>query len=360
MLRWRPTALAAAGAGLLIAAMTMPTVAAGPSTYQQVNLVSDVSGLAKIMDPHLVNPWGMSFGPTTPVWVSDEGTGVTTLYAGTSRSNVSIVPLVVNLPAGHATGQVFNGSSAFVVGSGANKGAALFIFATLTGRIIGWNPGVPPPPPSTQGQVAVVMPHSAFTGLAIGKVGTSNRLYAANFAKRRINVWNGKWMPVVRRGAFRDPNLPAGYSPFNIQNLGGHLFVEYAKVNPANGRDQAGRGLGFVDEYTMRGRLMRRIASHGPLNAPWGVAIAPAHGFGKFNGDLLVGNFGNGRISAYNLRTRHFDGQLRRHDGTRIRIEGLWALMFGNGTAGTPRQLLFTAGIGDEQHGLFGFIRVHQ
>ena len=205
------------------------------------------------------------------------------------------------------------------------------------------------------------MPHSAFTGLAIGKVGTSTGSTPANFAKRRINVFNGNWAPVVREGLPRPEYFRPGIHHSISRTSAATCSSTTRRWIPQTGGTSAPvAGLGFVDEYTMRGRLMRRSPSRGPLNAPWGVAIAPAHGFGKFNGDLLVGNFGNGRISAFDLRTRHFDGQLRRHDGKRIRIEGLWALMFGNGAAGTPRQLLFTAGIGDERHGLLGFIRVHQ
>jgi uncharacterized protein (TIGR03118 family) len=357
MRKWRASVAAAAVAGLLMVAIAMPAAAANPharNAYRQNNLVSDIPGLAHRTDPNLVNPWGMSFSPTSPLWVSDEGTGVSTLYSGATRRGdpTAIVPLVVTIPGAAPTGQVFNGSNRFVVKSGSASGPALFIFASLTGKITGWNPAVPPPPPSTNAQVAISRPHAVYTGLAIANTAKGNWIYAANFSGRRIDVFNGKWNAVHM--GFHDPSLPAGYSPFNIQKLGGKLYVAYAKVNPSNGESLAGAHLGFVDKYSLHGRLLGRVASRGALNAPWGLAWAPAHGFGRFSGDLLVGNFGNGHISAFNPANGHFDGQLRRPSGKVIKIPGLWALMFGNGTAGSRHSLLFTAGIREERHGLLG------
>jgi uncharacterized protein (TIGR03118 family) len=358
MFRWRATAAGAAGAGLLMVALAVPATAGiipPPNSYRQANLVSDIPGVARRTDPHLINPWGMSFGPTTPLWVSDADADVTTLYQGATHPGepLAVIPLVVNIPGGAPTGQVYNPTNKFVVSSGSDSGPALFIFASESGNITGWNPAVPSPAPSTEAQVAVSRPHAIYKGLAIANTATGSRLYAANFHSGRINVFNGQWTQLQWTGAFRDPSLPDGYAPFNIQNLGGHLFVTYAKQDQDAEDEVAGPHMGFVDEYTLRGALVRRVASHGPLNAPWGLAWAPS-GFGKFSGDLLVGNFGNGHISAFNPVNGHFDGQLRHPDGTKVAIDGLWALKFGNGVAGSTHTLLFTAGIADESHGLLG------
>jgi uncharacterized protein (TIGR03118 family) len=351
--------MAAAGAGLLMSAITIPTAAAGPypgNAFLQNNLVSDIPGVARRTDPNLINPWGMSFGPSTPVWVSDADANVTTLYQGATHPGepLNAIPLVVSIPGGHPTGQVYNSSNAFVVSSGSDSEPALFIFASEAGKITGWNPAVPSPAPSTQAQVAISKPFAIYKGLAIANTATGNWLYAANFHTGRINVFNGQWTQLNWAGAFQDPHLPAGYAPFNVQNLGGHLFVTYAKQDADAADEIAGPHLGFVDEYSLHGALIRRIASGGPLNAPWGLAMAPATGFGRFGGDLLVGNFGDGRISAFNPTTGHFAGQLRHPDGTKVEIQGLWGLMIGNGVAGSTHSLLFSAGIGDEAHGLLG------
>jgi uncharacterized protein (TIGR03118 family) len=359
MLRWRASAAAAAGAGLLIASIAIPTAAVSPhpnNSFAQENLVSDIPGVARRTDPNLINPWGMSFSPTSPLWVSDADADVTTLYSGAVNPGdpLEVVPLVVSIPGGHPTGQVFNGTSNFVVSSGADSGPALFIFASETGMITGWNPSVPSPAPSTVAQVAVSRPLTIYKGLAISNTAAGSWLYAANFHSGRINVFDGNWMPVSWPGAFRDPSLPDGYAPFNIQKLGGKLFVTYAKQDANREDEVAGAHMGFVDEYTLGGHLVRRVASRGTLNAPWGLAWAPATGFGKFSGDLLVGNFGDGRINAFDPADGHLVGQLRHPDGTFVEIDGLWGLMFGNGTAGSTHSLLFTAGIADEAHGLLG------
>ncbi len=361
MWRWRATAAATAGAGLLLATIALPTVAGSPhplNSFHQENLVSDIPGVARRTDPNLINPWGMSFSPSSPLWVSDADANVTTLYQGAANPGdpLEVVPLVVKIPGGHPTGQVFNGSSNFVVSSGSDSGPALFIFASETGKITGWNPGVPNPAPSTMAQVAISRPHAIYKGLAISNTTAGSWLYAANFHTGRINVWDGNWMPVHHAGAFQDPSLPNGYAPFNIQKLGGKLFVAYAKQDAQRQDEVAGPHKGFVDEYTLGGHLVQRVASHGTLNAPWGLAMAPASGFGKFSGDLLVGNFGDGHINAFNVSTGNRVGSLRHQDGTFVEIQGLWGLMFGNGTAGSHTSLLFTAGIGDEAHGLLGTI----
>jgi uncharacterized protein (TIGR03118 family) len=327
----------------------------GLGQFVQRNLVSDLPG-AELKDPSLVNAWGLAFGPTTPAWVADNGTDVSTLYAG-AVGNTPVVKraLTVSIPGGAPTGAVFNGSPSFVVHSGMSSGAALFLFATEGGTIVGWNPAVPPPPPSTMGQTAATVPDAVFKGLAIADTAAGPQLYAADFHHGTVDVWDGNFAPVVRPGAFQDPALPAGYAPFGIQAVGSTIAVTYAKQDADAHDDVPGRGNGFVDFYDTAGTLLRRFAAHGSLNSPWGVALAP-QGFGRASGALLVGNFGDGRINAYDPVSGRFLGALRGGGGRPLAIDGLWALAFGNGVIGTHRTLLFTAGPAGESHGLFGSI----
>jgi uncharacterized protein (TIGR03118 family) len=196
---------------------------------------------------------------------------------------------------------------------------------------------------------------AVYKGLAIGSVGTANFLYAANFHDARIDVFNGKFKRVASAGGFTDPKIPAGYAPFNIQALAGKLYVSYAQQNAAKHDDVPGAGHGFVDVYDMSGHLLKHLIARGALNSPWGLVVAPSN-FGTFSGDLLVGDFGDGAIHAYDPATGALKGQLKNEDGNPVVIDGLWALRFGNGTMGTTHSLLFTAGIAAESHGLFGEI----
>jgi uncharacterized protein (TIGR03118 family) len=281
---------------------------------------------------------------------------VTTLYRGAIDGTALLpVPLVVGIPTGAPTGQVFNDAKNFDISSGKFHGPPLFIFATENGSITGWNPGVPAPAPSVWAQVGVTVPNAVYKGLAITTDPSGDFLYAANFHAGTIDVFNGKYKLVHWGGAFHDASIPAGYAPFNIQNINGRLYVTYAKQDAQKHDDVKGAGHGFIDVYDLRGHLLQRLAAGGHLNSPWGLAWAPA-GFGHFAGDLLVGNFGDGAINAYNPTTGHFDGQLRNEDGNVIAVNGLWGLRFGDGVAGTPTTLLFTAGIADEAHGLMGTI----
>jgi uncharacterized protein (TIGR03118 family) len=325
--------------------------------YRQTNLVSDVPGAAQVTDPSLVNAWGMSAGPTTPVWVSDNGTDSATLYSGaTHKTPVAKVPLTVSIPGGEPTGQVFNPTDGFVVASGMDMGPARFIFASESGNITGWNPGVPMPATSTQAQPAVHTADAVYKGLALAQSGGNTYLYAADFHHGKIDVFDSKFMPATLSGDFTDPNIPAGFAPFNVQAIGSVLFVTYAKQDADAHDDVAGPGNGFVDAFTTDGHLIRRVVSGGALNSPWGLALAPS-GFGAFSHALLVGNFGDGAINAYSPFSGRFLGRLRGKNGP-ITIDGLWGLRFGNGTAGDPRTLLFTAGPDGEAHGLFGSIGV--
>jgi uncharacterized protein (TIGR03118 family) len=350
----------ALAAALVALAPAAPAATSHPANaYHQTNLVSDLPGLAQLTDPDLVNPWGLAAGPTTPVWVADNGTDKATIYPGfVNGSPIQKAPLVVTIPGGAPTGQVFNPTAGFEVQDGAASGPALFLFDSEAGLVTGWNPGVPPPPPSTQAQVGARIRHAIYKGLAIATTPAGRTfLYGADFHHGRIDVFDSDFDRVHLSGRFRDPKLPRGYAPFNIQELGGRLYVAYAKQDADREDEVAGPGRGFVDVYSTRGQLLRRLIRRGQLNAPWGLVQAPAAGFGRFSGALLVGNFGDGRINAYDPKTGAFRGRLRHEDGRPIQIEGLWALRFGNGVTGTPTTLLFTAGIDDEAHGLFGAIQ---
>jgi uncharacterized protein (TIGR03118 family) len=315
------------------------------SPFVQTDLVSDIPGLATITDPNLVNPWGMSFSATSPFWISDQVTNVATLYS-VNAGTVAQVPLVVSIPTTATgpqgpTGLVFNSTSSFTVGSS----PALFIFANLNGTISAWNGG-------TTAQVAASTPGAVYTGLA--QLGTS--LYAANGAQNRIDVFNGAFASVSPSGGFVDPNLPAGLVPFNVQNIGGKLYVTYAPAGPAAQRS-ATPGMGVVDVFDSNGVLLQRLITGGQLASPWGITLAPS-GFGTFGGDLLVGNFSfaASEINAFNPVTGAFLGTIPIDTGTET-AGGLWSLAFGNGgAAGDPNTLFFTDGINGETGGLFGSI----
>jgi uncharacterized protein (TIGR03118 family) len=327
---------------------------------------------APLTDPDLVNAWGMSASPGTdavpgsPVWVSDNGTDKTTLYAGASSNTVVKVSTFANgidVTSGAPTGQVFNSDSdpnSFVVRDAAGHSArAVFIFASENGGIDGWNPGVgaTAPGPSTQTEVAVKNGANAvYKGLAMAVASDGHTyLYAANFRSGRVEVYDDTFTPVeLPGGLFVDPKMRAGYAPFNVQELAGQLYVTYAKQDATLHDDVAGQGNGFVDVFTNDGAFVRRLITRGQLNSPWGLALAPAS-FGPFGGALLVGNFGDGRINAYNIDTGARLGELRTSDGP-IVIDGLWGLMFGNGNAAKTGELLFSAGPDGESHGLLGKI----
>ena len=349
-----------AGVGVAVGALSVALVApAGPvdasthSTYRQHNLVSDVPGRAQQTDPNLVNAWGASFSPTSPLWVSDNGTDVATLYAGGIHGGPQTInPLVVNIPGGAPTGQVFNPTTSFVVhGSDGSSGPAAFLFVGESGNLSGWNPNVPPPAPSHDAQVAVPTPGAIDKGLAIGGPADNPMLYAADFSAGTVDVYNGMFQRVITAGNFEDGQLPAHYAPFNVAVLNGKVYVAFARQNGADELD--GAGLGRVDIFTLDGRLVRRLGAHSVLNAPWGMTIAPA-GFGEFSGDLLVGNFGDGRIHAFDPTTLALRGTVRRGNGRPVTISGLWALLPGNGVEGGKDEVIFTAGPGAESHGLLG------
>jgi uncharacterized protein (TIGR03118 family) len=345
--RRRYWSLSILGVAAFLLAAAPSRVLADP-IYVQDNLVSDIPGMGDFTDPNLVNPWGLAYGPTGPFWVANEGTNTATIYNGSGMPSMLVVT-VNGTPGGGPTGEVFNPTSDFEVGPGQK---AFFLFATESGTISGWNPGANP----TASIVMVADPGASYTGLALGSNASGNFLYAANFAAGKIDVFSGTFVPTTLPGAFTDPTLPSGYSPFNIQNIGGHLYVMYAQIDPVTGEEVTGAGLGYVDEFDTNGVLLRRVVSAGPLDAPWGIALAPSD-FGGFSGSLLIGNFGDGLINAFDPVTGLFLGALENSLGDPLQNDGLWSLAFGNGgMAGDENELFFTAGIEDEHHGLFGRI----
>ncbi len=336
--------------------------------------------MATFVDVNLVNPWGVGESSGSPFWVSDNGAGVSTLYNtdGTPR------PLVVSIPApgdplgsgGAPTGLVFNTANAqgaFMVSGVDKNGAkfsapALFLFATEDGTILGWNPGVNPPgfDPTKAGTYAIIaVDNSAkgalYKGLAIAqdKVSGNVMLYATNFHAGTVEAYDTSFMPAsLPAGAFVDSRLPRGYAPFNIVpvtvNSTDELFVTYAVQDADKHDDVAGQGHGIVDTFDLNGQMMTRFAQHGQLNSPWGVAVAPTS-FGELAGDVLIGNFGNGHINAFDPMTGQFRSKVRNSKGQAITIQGLWTIMVGNGGSGGKTDLLyFTAGPNDESDGLFG------
>jgi len=332
------------------------SAAASDNSYKLTKLVSDKPGVAAQSDANLVNAWGLVAGPSTPWWVANNGTNTSTLYDGAGNP----IPLVVTV-AGAPTGAVFNGGSGFVVTHDGASGPSLFLFATEGGTIRGWNPAVPPPAPSTKAFKVVDLSgeDAIFKGLAIASTASGDRLYATDFHNGRVDVFDEDFDPVTIPGAFEDPDIPTGYAPFGIQSIGSAIFVTYAKQDADAEDDVKGPGLGFVDMYSKRGVLLERVASQGVLDAPWGLAMAP-DGFGEFGGDLLIGNFGDGTINAFERESDgdfEFEGTLHRRSGNVLSIDGLWAIQFGNGEAAGPTDtLFFTAGPNDERHGLFGKI----
>jgi uncharacterized protein (TIGR03118 family) len=330
---------------------------------RQTNLISDEAGKAAMVDPDLVNPWGIAASPTGPFWINDNGQGVSTLDDGSGHPFPVGQPLVVTVPppagspAGTTaapTGMVFNSTQDFVVTEGMGSAASLFIFSTEDGTVSGWNPNV------DGGAAILAVDNSAsgavYKGLALGSNAGGRVLFATDFHNGRIDAFDGTFAPATLSGSFADPRIPAGFAPFGIATIQNSLYVTYAKQDADQHDDVAGPGNGFVDVFDSSGNLMRRFASQGVLNSPWAVVLAPP-GFGRLGNAVLVGNFGDGKISAFDFASGAFLGQLT--DGVNpLRIDGLWGLIFGNGaTAGGVNTLYFTAGPDGEQHGLFGMLQ---
>lgn len=351
----------------LVIAIVLPT-AAFAQHYSQTNLVSDISGT--VPDSNLVNPWGLARGPATPFWVANNGTGTSTLYDGLGHAFPTASPLIVNIPppknaapgtTATPTGIVFNGSTDFAVAPGK---PALFIFVTEDGTISGWNASV-------DLHNAILMKDNSgsgavYKGATIAEVNGKRYLYVTNFRSGHIEIYDSSFSRVTFKGdAFSDddddsdfePSRPRDLSPFNIQNVGGNLVVTYAKPDEARHDDVKGPGFGAAAIFSPSGRLLGRLQHGDWLNAPWGVALAPSD-FGEFSHALLIGNFGSGQIAAYNPFTLRFMGLMKNPDDSILTIDGLWALVFGNGAnSAVYNALFFTAGIQDEAHGLFGSLK---
>jgi uncharacterized protein (TIGR03118 family) len=315
------------------------------NTFSTTRLVADAPGEgAPTVDGFLVNPWGIAFSPNGILWAANNGTGTATLYdaAGNALSPVVSIPGPSFLSAGQPTGVVFNSTTSFQIAGG----PALFIFAGLDGVISAWN--------QSSNDARVIVDRSAngsvYTGLAIASNGTSPRLFAADFANGRVDMFDGSFNLI---GSFVDTSLPADYGPFGIQNVKGQIFVTYAKRDAETGDEVKGAGNGFVEVYNPDGSIVMRFAANGTLNAPWAVAVAPS-GFGPFSGDILIGNFGDGTINAFDASTGQFIETLRDANQNPIVIDGLWGFAFGPGASSTS--LYFAAGIDDETHGLVGVI----
>ena len=323
-------------------------------TVTQTNLVAnnDTYGAA-LVDPALLNAWGISKFPTSPVWVSNNHSSNSTLYTGGSAANpagVTKVGLTVTMD-GSPTGQVANAAPGFNLSNGSG---ARFIFATEEGLIFAWNGAA-----GTVAEQVAMDPGANYKGLAEGSVGTNTFLYAADFAGGKIDVFDNTWTMQDWGDAFHVRHLPKGFSPFNAQVLTDpsgtqHVFVAYAKLDPVSGDEVAGRGLGLVAEFNTDGSFVRRFRGSS-MNAPWGLTYAPAS-WGDAAGDLLVGQFGNGRVEMFDPWSGHHDGTVRDDSGHKLSIDGLWALMAGDTTAGGADTVLFTAGPNGEEDGLYGVL----
>lgn len=325
---------------LPLSALLLVSQNALPDSFSQTNLVSSVPGLAPVTDANLRNPWGMSFSATSPFWVSNQATNTSTLYGANGTPNA----LVVSVPGG-PTGQVFTGGSSFLE---SNNTTPNFVFATISGSIYAWNNGN-----GTTAQLAASTPGATYTGLAVGSNSSGSFLYAANVRGGSIDVFNSSFARTTLAGSFTDPNLPAGYTPYNIQNVNGLLYVEYQNGAQAG---TGGLGTGVVSVFDTNGVFQRRlISTGGQLDQPWGIAVAPAS-WGAFANDLLIGNFGNGQINAFNPTTGAFVGTVTGNNGQPLVNSGLWALGTRTGPGFDPNAVYFTAGINGEADGLFGAI----
>src|SRR2546421_1371893 len=326
--------------------------------FNQTNLVSDTTATpAAHHDANLVNPWGLAAAPNGPWWVSNNGTGTSTAYMGNGTS----IGYTVKIPgadgvAGHGTptGIVANETNGFVITKGANSAPAEYVFVAEDGVISAWNIGVDA---NNAISMNTATDGAIYKGATMGVSGGNTFLYAADFHNGAIKVFDNAFAKSnAFAGKFVDAKLPAGYAPFNISNVGGKLYVSYAKQDAAKKDEVAGAGKGFVDVFSTGGDLVRRLAHGNFLDAPWAVTKAPK-GFGKLAKSILVGNFGSGKIAAFNGKTGKFKSFMTNRRGKAIVIDGLWGLAFGKGgTGGSAKSLFFAAGIADEAHGLFGML----
>ena len=340
--------------GLFAIVLVAASQPAAAQFYAQHNLISDGAAPAPLVDSNLVNAWGLVAGPTTPWWINDNGTGNSTVYNAASGAELFSV-----MVPGDPTGIVFNGTAGFEVDNGAGPGPARFMFASEDGTISGWHPATGVVLPAT-----VVVDNSAsgavYKGLAIASTEEGEpRLYATDFHNGKVDVFDGNF-GIVKAG-FKDSTIPEHYAPFGVQAFGDVILVTYALQDADAHDDVPGEGHGYINMFDTEGTFLKRVTEKGQLNSPWGLALAPED-FGKFSGHLLVGNFGNGRIHAFDPTKLNGKGEFQHRgplhsaDGIPIEIDGLWGLSFGHGSPanGPENTLFFTAGPNDESHGLFG------
>ena len=345
---------AALGLIVLTAAPAVADSPRPPNVYETHVFVSDQAGVGDIQDPNLVNGWGIVHGPTTPWWVANNGTDTSTLYNGDRRA-------AATRRQGARAPRPGRSSTAGPASSSRRRSRPRRRASCSPARTARSPAGTRASRAAGSTQAFVVASHakSIYKGLAIASWNGADYLYATDFHRGRVDVYDSSFKRKHWDGAFRDPHLPKHYAPFGIQAINGMIFVTYARQDPAREDEIAGPGKGFVDVFNARGRLLGRVASRGALDAPWGLAWAPATGFGRFSGDLLVGNFGNGRLNGYRWHDGHwrFDGTLRTADHKAIVVDGLWGIGFGNDAAAGPSTTLyFAAGPDDESHGAFGAI----
>jgi uncharacterized protein (TIGR03118 family) len=363
--------LAAAGVLSLIvsscddAELLQPPVTQDLLQYERVDLVSDIPGRAKVTDPHLINPWGLAFGPDSFFWIANAGSGTLTVYDAEGTPSPSGSPLIISASSEDAevTGMAFNPTDEFQIettpGVPLTEAPATFLVATAEGVIEGFNPML-----GTRTAIAVEpeVDGEAYLGMALATDPERGPLlYLANFGLGEVEVYDGDFEQVaLDEGSFEDvasPAIPSSYAPFAVHAIDDQIWVTYAERDPGTMEEVRGAGKGFVSVFETSGRFIRRFASQGELDAPWGIAHAPSD-FGRLHDTILIGNFGDGRINAYNTDTGEFVDALLDANKTPIAIEGLWAISFGNGAmAGATNELYFTAGIDGEMHGAFGRIR---
>jgi uncharacterized protein (TIGR03118 family) len=342
------------------------------TVYVQTNLVSNLPGHAKVQDGNLQNAWGVAFAPASPFWVNDNNAGLSSLYLG-DGTIVDIPgtkqPFAVGIPGpkGSAagfqaapTGIVWNSTGGFGITDPktGTRVATNFIFDTEDGTISAWALALTDPTHAVLVVDNSVIPNAAngavYKGLAFGTNRRGNFIFAANFRDGKVEAYDQNFQPTKLDGSFVDPGIPPGFAPFGIRNIDGDLFVTYAKQNGQKHDPVSALGNGFVDIFDTDGHLLRRFATRGPLNSPWGITRS-SYGFGAFSGDVLIGNFGDGRINVYSSKGE-FRGQLGGANGSPIAIDGLWAITFGGGILSSPDALYFAAGPNHEHDGLFGTI----
>lgn len=358
MLNITPLRVASTSPRATILSLVVAAVLSLPAFAQKVDvtlLTSDIPNVGSVHDPNLVNPWGMSISPTGPWWISDNGTGLSTLYDGSGaiQSLVVTIPPASGSGTGTPSGTVYNPSTTDFKIHGF---ATPFLFCTEDGTISGWYTG-------STAFIAVNNNNDAvYKGMALASAAGANYIYVANFHAGTIEVYNGSYAAhSFGSNAFVDSTIPSGYAPFNIQAIPGNkLVVTYAKQDSQKHDDVPGPGNGYVDVYDTSGNLQFRLAHNLFLNAPWGVVVAPSN-FSGFANDLLIGNFGSGGITAFNATTGAFIGNMLSSSDLALQIDGLWGLTFGNGgSGGATNVLYYTAGPYGEAHGIFGKITPHQ